>query len=89
MHRSVSPRSVLLTASGHILLSDFANADYLSHATSTPQQRIVDFTKAEKESVAYCAPELLLGWAHDAAVDCWSFGAVVYFLMFGCVRILI
>lgn len=85
VHRNVEPRSVLINNDGHILLSDFSNAGYLSQAT-TATQRVIDFSRAEKTTVTYCAPELLLGWAHDAAVDCWSFGAVFYFLVFGHVR---
>ncbi|EEB98123.1 hypothetical protein MPER_02425 [Moniliophthora perniciosa FA553] len=31
----------------------------------------------------YRAPELLLGWSHDSAVDCWSFGCILYFMIAG------
>ncbi|KAF5311908.1 hypothetical protein D9619_003623 [Psilocybe cf. subviscida] len=82
VHRNVEPRTVLINNDGHIVLTDFSYAGYLSQATTT-NHRVVDFSRAEKASVAYHAPELLLGWAHDAAVDCWSFGAVFYFLLFG------
>ncbi|KAF8907649.1 kinase-like domain-containing protein, partial [Gymnopilus junonius] len=30
----------------------------------------------------YRAPELYLGWCHDGAVDCWSFGMVLYYMFF-------
>jgi hypothetical protein len=35
----------------------------------------------------YQAPEHLLGWAHDFAVDCWSFGALLHFLLAGTVSL--
>ncbi|KAF7350983.1 AGC/AKT protein kinase [Mycena sanguinolenta] len=34
-------------------------------------------------ALEYQAPEIFLGWAHDSAVDCWSFGALLHFLLAG------
>jgi hypothetical protein len=33
----------------------------------------------------YQAPEVLLGWTYDFAVDCWGFGILLYFMVFGTV----
>jgi len=35
----------------------------------------------------YIAPETVLGWARNAAADWWSFGALVYFMVFGMVSL--
>jgi len=37
----------------------------------------------------YAAPEMVLGWARNAAADCWSFGVLVSFMLLGTVRTLI
>jgi hypothetical protein len=34
----------------------------------------------------YMAPELLLAWSRNYAADCWSFGMLMYFMLFGAVR---
>jgi serum/glucocorticoid-regulated kinase 2 len=73
----------MFDSDGHIILSDFTHADFES---STEQCGI------PKKSLAaimpeYIAPETLLGWARNAAADCWSFGVLVYFMLYGTVRL--
>lgn len=34
----------------------------------------------------YRAPEIVLGWKHEYKVDCWGFGLVLHFMIFGKVR---
>jgi serine/threonine protein kinase len=73
------PRSILLDAHGHIVLTNFENADY-SSSTS-----ILNLNQLELDMMGYRAPEILLGWSHDSAVDCWSFGMLLYYMFFGTV----
>jgi len=74
----------MLDSNGHIVLADFSHADF-SHSTESKQ---TGMSKNQISNIMpeYRAPEILLGWPRDAAVDCWSFGMLVYFMLFGTVR---
>ncbi len=75
----------MFDSDGHIVLADFSHADF-SHSTESQQSRVSkNYTSTIMPE--YRAPEILLGWPRDAAVDCWSFGMLVYFMLFGTVRI--
>ena len=75
MHRDLSPSSVMIDGEGHILLSCFECAEFFGSPRSfLSGNRLM----VESESKDYHAPEILLGWAQDSAVDCWGFGASVF-----------
>lgn len=76
IHRSICAENVLLTEAGHVLLTDLHRATY---AGSVPIDTPV-------EDPSYQAPEVLLGWRHDAKVDVWSFGVLMYVMLVGKVR---
>jgi serine/threonine protein kinase len=73
----------MLDAEGHLVLTNFDRAEFLPASANT---RITTSASAfERGRTQYQAPEVLLGWTHNFAVDCWGFGIVLYFLFFGTV----
>lgn len=91
VHRSVVPEHVLIGADGHILLTGFSCASVygpdspragLPNSTSRFSQAL----RAPSSSVevnAWTAPEVILGWDCDFAVDSWGLGMVLYFMLTG------
>lgn len=72
----------MLDAEGHLVLTNFDCAEFLP-ASNT--RGTTSATAFERGMTQYQAPEILLGWAHNSAVDCWGFGMLLYFLFFGMV----
>ena len=73
----------MFDAEGHIVIANFSSADFVpSTEISRSNQDWPHSLRPE-----YRAPEVLLGWAHNAAADCWSFGMLFYFMLFGTVFI--
>lgn len=80
----LQPRNVMIDNTGHILIKSSLTTKYLSSPTCGTSR----VTKAARPlsvvSVSdYQAPEILLGWAHDLAVDCWSFGLLLCLMLEG------
>ncbi|KAJ6593343.1 kinase-like domain-containing protein [Mycena capillaripes] len=75
IHRDLTPSNILVDHMGHIVLSNFCNAAMISADTQCGMPL--------GAAVEYQAPEILLGWAHDFAVDCWSFGVLLHYLLAG------
>jgi serine/threonine-protein kinase len=71
VHRDVSPQNVLITAAGHVKVSDFgvAAARGQRHATQAGQA---------KGKLAYMAPEQLRQRPIDRRVDVFALGCVLY-----------
>ena len=83
INRDLNPTNVMLDAEGHLVLMNFDCAEFFPASANT---RGTTSTAAFKRGpTQYQAPEILLGWAHNSAVDCWSFGMLLYFLFFGTV----
>jgi len=80
VHRDLHPKSILLDAHGHIVLANLEHAEFSSNTG------ILNLNQLEVDMLGYRAPELLLGWAHDSVVDCWSFGMLLYYMFFGAVN---
>lgn len=72
----------MLNAQGHVVLFDFSNAEFMKN-TNVPHTQPM---RGGKSTLEYLAPEVLLGWVHDLSVDCWSFGVLLYVMLFGRVR---
>ncbi|KAH6905827.1 AGC/AGC-unique protein kinase [Coprinopsis sp. MPI-PUGE-AT-0042] len=77
MHRNLNPDDVLLDRQGHVMLSNFEFARFVGAGLTL--QADLSLPKFSP----YHAPEVVLGWAHDEAVDCWGFGMLVYFMLIG------
>ena len=72
MHRNVRPSRVLITATDHVYLTDFALARREGDLTGlTMQEHLLD-------SYDYLAPEYLAGDDVDARVDIYGLGCVLY-----------
>ena len=64
----------MIGSDGHIVLTNFACAKLLENYESTGS------SCGTKE---YEAPERILNWAYDFAVDIWSFGIILCIMHFG------
>lgn len=74
IHRDIKPENVLLADDGRIKVGDFGLARAISANTSTG---------ALIGTVAYLAPELVLGQAADARSDIYSAGIMLYEMLTG------
>ncbi|KAK0245232.1 kinase-like domain-containing protein [Armillaria nabsnona] len=72
IHRALRPENVMIDAEGHIMLTGFDDAVMLGEDSNMTSHYCC---------YEYRAPELLLGWSYDFAVDCWGFGALFYFIL--------
>ncbi|KAG7090578.1 hypothetical protein E1B28_009685 [Marasmius oreades] len=78
-HRNISPACIMIDATGHIVLVGFEHTCVETEHTLCASGAV----RCAEQEHKYQAPELLLGWTHDYAVDCWGFGCVLYFMMYG------
>ncbi|KAH3731990.1 serine/threonine-protein kinase nrc-2 [Pelomyxa schiedti] len=92
IYRDLKPENILLRASGHIVLTDFD----LSKGAASSTMRIVDTWNTQVLSIKselatrsfvgteeYIAPEVIKGTVQTGAVDWWTFGILLYEMMFG------
>lgn len=82
MHRDLEPQNIQLDGQGHILLTSFGSAEFVKEIIEG-EQRATYMSGLRSISSVFRAPEIILGWTHDRAVDCWSFGMVLYYMVFG------
>ncbi|KAG1708276.1 hypothetical protein DVH05_024958 [Phytophthora capsici] len=74
IHRDLKPENVLISAEGHIKLTDFGLAkEYVDG------QELLTVCGTKE----YMAPEMLLGKGYDSAVDWWSLGALAFEMLTG------
>jgi serine/threonine protein kinase len=81
MHRDIKPENILLDREGHIVLSDFGCAKLVGDAVECTPRRSRSFSNCG--TLQYQAPEMILGWSHDAAVDIWGLGLLLHMMLVG------
>lgn len=76
IHRDVKPGNVMVSADGHVKLTDFGVASVKDEATITTTGQVFG-------SPAYMAPEQARGLPVGPEADLWGLGATLYFALEG------
>ncbi|KAH9949489.1 kinase-like domain-containing protein [Amylocystis lapponica] len=81
VHRDLNPGNVFIGADGHIVLAGFERALFINDdgICISDDPDVVD----TQEVRPHQAPEIVLGWVHDCAVDWWGFGVVLFYILTG------
>ncbi|KAM4040378.1 microtubule-associated serine/threonine-protein kinase 1-like [Anomaloglossus baeobatrachus] len=90
VHRDLKPQNLLITATGHIKVTDFGLSKLgimrpTSNVYKTPTEDIIrEFCDKETAgTTAYIAPEVLLKKGYGRPVDWWSLGIILYTFLLG------
>ncbi|ETV68620.1 AGC protein kinase [Aphanomyces astaci] len=74
IHRDLKPENVLISAQGHVKITDFGLAKQVNDG-----DELFTFCGTQE----YMAPEMVLGNGYSSAVDWWSLGALAYEMLIG------
>jgi serine/threonine protein kinase len=76
IYRDLKPENILLDSEGHIRLTDFGLS---KNGIDSENPKAYTFCGTPE----YLAPEILRNLGHGPAVDFWSYGAVMYYMISG------
>ncbi|OHT15840.1 RAC family serine/threonine-protein kinase like protein [Tritrichomonas foetus] len=74
--RDFKPENILLCTNGHLKLADFGLAKFLKNENNT--------TRTICGTADYSAPEVVKNEEYGKPADVWSYGVVLYELLFNC-----
>jgi serine/threonine-protein kinase len=83
LHRDLKPGNVVVTPKGRVKVLDFGLAKLLPHAGEATETVALTETGSAAGTLAYMAPEQLLGEESDARADLYSLGVLLYELLAG------
>ena len=84
IHRDLKAENVMICSQGHIVLTGFGHAECSSLKGGVNSLKGgVNCAGSHHDLGESQPPESILGWKHDFAVDCWSFGILVYMMQAG------
>lgn len=81
MYRDLKPENILISNTGHIVLGDFD----LSMSTDNDNDNRMNITteKSLVGTLEYVSPEVAQGLEYDERTDWWSFGILIYEMVYG------
>lgn len=82
IYRDMKPENILFNAEGYLVMIDMGFAKRLPYYDDE-EQREHDVTYTMCGTPEYMAPEFILQTGHNAGVDLWAFGVLVFEMLFG------
>jgi len=96
IYRDLKPENILLHENGHIQLTDFDLSKQAAQSVHPSLIKTSIFSKTPKlvavpemttnsfvGTEEYIAPEVIEGFGHTSAVDWWTFGILIYEMVYG------
>lgn len=74
-HRDLKPENIFMGNNGRLMLGDFGSAVH------SPPPNLIRFTICGTPE--YLAPEMIASVGHDASIDMWALGVMMYEILYG------